>query len=481
MSGMERLGAADSWFLYLEGPTQHLQVTGLLLLDPSSSPDEVTFEKFYEHVEARLDHLPSFRKRMVEVPLGIDHPAMVEDPELDLHQHLSHESFKGRESDFRAFLDHYCSQPLDRGKPLWEMVFATDLDAGRCALVAKLHHTMIDGVTGVGIMADLLDLEADAAADKGRPTEPAPTDPSGIPTATEAMLDAIANRLSDPMRPFRALRRTGSSILRAADAVVTARGAGKEQAAPFGMPRTRINASLTPRRAVSFGTTELQPVKDLKAALGVTVNDVVLAAVATGLRGFLRAHDSLPDVPLVASVPVSVHGQPADPDGTGTTNQVSNMFVHLPVHLDDPMERLRAVQSSASDSKEIQGALGPEMLGDMVDLMPPAFLSLGMTAYSRAGMADRTPAAHTLIVSNVPGPDFPLYLAGAEVTGLYPFGPLMEGSGLNVTVLSHDGRLDVGLIACPDLVPGLGDLQAGIMAGFEELVAEGQKGQVHNR
>lgn len=471
MSGMERLGAADSWFLYLEGPTQHLHVTGLMLLDPSTSPDEVTFEKFYAHVEARLDHLPSFRKRMVEVPLGIDHPALVEDPELDLDQHLSHVSFEGRESEFHAFVDDYCSSPLDRDKPLWEMVFATGLADRRCALVAKLHHTMIDGVTGVGIMADLLDLEPDAPADKGEPAEPAPTEPTGLPTRTESMLEAISNRLTDPLRPVRALRRTGSSILRAADAVVTARGAGKEQAAPFGMPRTRINASLTPRRSVSFGTTELQPVKDLKSALGVTVNDVVLAAVASGLRGFLAEHDTVPEVPLIASVPVSVHGDPAAADGAEPTNQVSNMFVHLPVHLDDPMDRLRAVQSSASDSKEIQGALGPEMLGDMVDLMPPAFLSFGMSAYSRAGLADRTPAAHTLIVSNVPGPDFPLYIAGAEVTGLYPFGPLMEGSGLNVTVLSHDGRLDVGLIACPDLVPGLDALQAGIVAGFDELVA----------
>lgn len=469
---MERLGAADSWFLYLEGPTQHLHVTGLMLLDPSTSPDEVTFEKFRSHVEARLDHLPSFRKRMVAVPLGIDHPALVEDPELDLGRHVFHESFAGRESEFRPFVDRYCSEPLGREKPLWEMVFATDLEGGACALVAKLHHTMIDGITGVGIMADLLDLEPDAPADKGPPQDPPPTLPAGIPTPTESMLEAIANRLADPLRPVRALRRTGSSILRAADAVVTARGAGREQAAPFGMPRTRINASLTPARAVSFGTTPLQPVKDLKSALGVTVNDVVLAAVTAGLRGFLAEHDTVPEVPLIASVPVSVHGRPAEEAGAaGATNQVSNMFVHLPVHLSEPMERLRAVQRSASDSKEIQGAIGPEMLGDMVDLLPPAFLSLGMAAYSRAGLADRAPAAHTLIVSNVPGPDFPLYIAGAEVKGLHPFGPLMEGSGLNVTVLSQDGRLDVGLIACPDLVPGVDDLRAGIIAGFEELVA----------
>ena len=478
MTGTQRLGAADSWFLYLEGPTQHLHVTGLMLLDPATSPDAVTFEKFYGHVEARLDHLPMFRKRLVEVPLGIDHPAIVDDPALDLAGHVIHESFAGRsEQEFRAFLDDFSSEPLDRSKPLWEMVFATDLPDGRCALLAKLHHTMIDGITGVGIMADLLDLEADAPADKGTPAEAVDPDPAGLPTPTEAMLDAVANRISDPLRALRAARRTGSSILRAADAVVTARGSGAEQAAPFGMPRTRINASLTPRRAVAFGSTDLAPVKELKSALGVTVNDVVLAAVSAGLRGFLREHDTVPDDALVASVPVSVHGESTESDdATEATNQVSNMFVHLPVHLDDPLERLRAVQRSASNAKSIQGAIGPEMLGDVVDLVPPPLLTLGMSAYSAAGLADRTPAAHTLIVSNVPGPDFPLYLAGAEVTGLHPFGPLMEGSGLNATVISHDGRLDVGLIACPDLVPDLDDLLAGVLEGFRELVDLGASG-----
>ncbi|MCP4434091.1 MAG: wax ester/triacylglycerol synthase family O-acyltransferase [Actinomycetia bacterium] len=468
MTGTERLTAADSWFLYLEGPNQHLHVTGLMLLDPSSSPDELTFEKFRHYLLARLDHLPPLRQRLVEVPLGIDHPAVVEDPDLDVDDHLVHRSFDGQpEHHFRTFLDEFCSTPLDRSKPLWEMAWADGLADGGTALVAKLHHTMIDGITGVGIMADLLDLTADAPAERGEATKPAPSQPLGVPTTTETVLEAAADRISDPMRPLRAARRTGSSILRTADAFVTGRGAGEEHAAPFGAPRTRINASLTPRRAVAFGSTPLREVKELKRSFGVTVNDVVLASVATGLRGFLLEHHELPDEPLVAAVPVSVHNE----GGDTSTNQVSNMFVHLPVQLDDPVERLKAVQRSASGAKSIQGAMGPEMLGDLVDLIPPVVLSFGMSAWTRAGIADRTPPAHTLIVSNVPGPDMPMYMAGGEVVGLYPFGPLMEGSGLNVTVLSHNGRLDVGLIACPDLVPGLDGLLADILDAFGELEA----------
>lgn len=468
MTGTERLGAADSWFLYLEGPTMHLHVTGLLIADPSTSPDLLDFPKFRRHVAARLDHLPMLRQRIVEVPLGIDHPETIDIGDLDLEEHLTHFPLDGQpDSAFRELVDRFCSGPLDRSRPLWEMLYVDGLTDGRCALVAKLHHTMVDGATGVGILGDLLDLTPDAPADRGEPANPPPEHPPIMPTPTEAILDATANRLSDPLRPLRAALRTGSSILRTADAMVSGRGTGEDHAAPFAAPRTRINASLTERRQVAFGSTELAKAKDLRHAFGVTVNDVVLTACAGGLRRFLEEHDTVPDRALVASVPVSVHDS-GDED-TSATNQVSNMFVHLPVQIADPVERLRAVQRSASGAKAVQGAMGPEMLGDVVDLVPPPMLSAAMSLVTRIGVADHTPPPHNLIVSNVPGPDFPLYFAGARVVGLYPFGPLIEGSGLNVTVLSQDGRLDVGLIACPDLVPGLDDLLDGILTAFDEL------------
>ncbi|MCZ7629703.1 MAG: WS/DGAT domain-containing protein [Microthrixaceae bacterium] len=147
------------------------------------------------------------------------------------------------------------------------------------------------------------------------------------------------------------------------------------------------------------------------------------------------------------------------------------MFVNLPVNIADPVERLMAVHRSSPGAKEIQATLGAEMLGDLVDLVPPTVLSAATSAFVGSRISERIPPAHSVIVSNVPGPDFPLYLAGAEVVGPYPFGPLMEGSGLNISVLSHDGRLDVGLIACPDLVPHLDELLAGVLRGFDELEA----------
>ena len=276
------------------------------------------------------------------------------------------------------------------------------------------------------------------------------------------MWDAVANRMADPLRSVRAIARTGSSLLGAVGAIASGRGAGEDQAAPFSAPHTALNGSLTPHRAVTFDSVPLERLKAIRRHHGVTLNDVLLAACASALRNHLARTSEIPDRPLVAAVPVSVHDQGSD-DNDGSTNQVSNMFVHLPVNIADPVERLMAVHRSSLGAKEIQGTLGPEMLGDLVDLVPPPVLSAATSAFVGSRITERIPPAHSVIISNVPGPDFPLYLAGAEVVGMYPFGPLMEGSGLNITVLSHNGRLDIGLIACPDLVPDLDDLLEGIL------------------
>ncbi len=482
----KRLSAADSWFLYLEGPTMGLHVTGLMLLDPSSSPDTFDYSRFEELLEARIGLLDALRYRVVPVPFGIDHPLLVHE-EPDLSKHVRHVVLPGKpgsakaKREWRALLDEFCASHLDRTRPLWEMLFVEGLPEGRVALAAKLHHAMIDGISGVGFMADLLDLRSDAplhrpdAADlSGDSTGGAPEDNSNseLPTRVRSgeamMLEAITHRLTDPMRPVRAVARTGSSLLGAARTLFEGRGGGPDQAAPFRAPHTPLNGSLTPRRSVAYGSVSLERVKRIRRSHDVTLNDVFLAACASALRDHLQRTGELPDRPLVASVPVSMHDAGSG-GSTGATNQVSNMFVNLPVNVGDPIERLMGVHRSALGAKAVQGAMGPEMLGDLVDLMPPPLLSGATSLFVESRMTDRLPPVHSLIVSNVPGPDFPLYLAGAEVVGMYPFGPLMEGSGLNISVLSLNGHLDIGLIACPDLVPGLDELLAGIISGFSEL------------
>ena len=464
---MERLDPADSWFLYLETQTVHLHVVGVVLLDPSTAPDGLDFRRLRRHVAERLHLLPSFRHRLIEVPFGIDHPVWIEDPDFALDDHLHHHVLPGPggRQELAAFVGAFCSQQLDRAKPLWDMVYVDGLADDRAALVTKIHHTLVDGITGVGIMANLLDTSPDTRPVPAGHDERPRAEP--VPSALEAAWDATLNRLSNPLRPLRAAARTGLSVAGAARTTLASRLGGGEQAAgPLDAPRTPFNSTLSVRRSVAMGTVSLPEVKAIKRAFGVTVNDVVLAAVTMGLRTYLAHHDALTDRPLTCSVPVSVH-QAA---GAGTsTNQVSNMFVHLPVQEPDPVAQLMEVHRGADGAKAVQDALAPGLIGDVVDLIPPPLFHLGADWWSRARLADRLPPVHNLIVSNVPGSPVPLYLAGARLVGLYPFGPLMEGTALNVTVLSTTDVMDIGLISCPDLVPDLDDLLAAMVDAVDVL------------
>ena len=475
MKGARRLSAADSWFLDLEGPTVHLHVTGVLLIDPAESPRRFDYEAFTALLAARMGRLDALRERIVPVPGGIDHPVAL-DVGADLDDHLERVVLPGapgsREAsaEFHRVLSEFVSTPLDRSRPLWAMLFVEGLPEGRVALVAKLHHALVDGVSGVGFMGDLLDLDRDAppGEESSEPDRRAGGSGVDLPSRTDLLRDAVLDRALDPLRPIRAVSRTGASLWGAATAALSARGEREDSAAPFAAPRTSMNGSLSGAREVAFTSIPLEEVKALRRAHEVPLNDVLLAAVSSALRDHLQEHGGLPDRPLVAAVPVSVHDR-SGTDSAESTNQVSNMFVNLPVPLADPLERLAAVHRSALRAKAVQGAMGPEMLGDLVDLFPPGLLAGATSAWVGSGIANRIPPVQSLIVSNVPGPDFPLYMAGAEVVGLFPFGPLMEGSGLNVTALSHNGRFDIGVIACPDLVPEVDRLVEGILGGFEEL------------
>ena len=275
------------------------------------------------------------------------------------------------------------------------------------------------------------------------------------------------SRLSDPLRGARALARTATSVWNAARQV-TGGDQGHTMARPFDAPRTLFNRSITGRRSVAFASVPLEDVATVRDAFGGTINDVLLAACAQSLRSYLAERGEHVERPLVASVPVSVHGREVD---DGSTNQVSDMFVRLPAHLADPVEQLRAVQVDSREAKALHGALGANLLGDVTDLTPPAIFHLASRLYSSADLADRLPPIHNLVVSNVHGPPVPLYVAGASVVGLYPFGPLVEGSGLNISALSDLGKLDLGVIACPDVAPDVAEVADGIVAAVGVLRA----------
>jgi WS/DGAT/MGAT family acyltransferase len=463
---MERISAADAAFLYMENRIVHMHVTGVLVLDPSTVPGGYSFDKFRTHVLGRLHRIPVFRKRLLKSPLGIDHPVWVDDPDFDIDDHLHRIDLGGSATteDLEAWVGDFASEPLDLSKPLWSMNVIEGFADGSFAAVTKVHHVAVDGATGTDIMAQIVDLDAEGTTDG----EPPPYRSDRLPNQAELLFGALGSRVRSPLRGVRALGRSFASAGRVVLEVVGGPEDGPTMARPFDAPRTFFNRSLTRRRSVAFGAAPLDDLKLAKSVFGTTVNDVFLAACTQALRAYLADHGEHLDRPLVVSVPVSVHGQ-AKADAAA--NQVSNMFVRLPVHVEDPVEQLQAVRADTRDAKAVHGALSADIIGDVTELTPPAIFNLASRMYSSAGLADRLAPIHNLVISNVPGPPFPLYVAGARLKGVYPFGPLIEGSGLNITVLSNMGNMDIGVIGCPDVAPDIDALVQGIIDGIEVLRA----------
>ena len=463
---VERLSASDAAFLYMENRVVHMHVTGVLVLDPSTVPGGFTFDGFRTHVLNRLQQIPVFHQRLLRSPFGLDHPVWADDPDFNPTDHMRQVDLGGTAttSDLQAWVGEFATARLDYSKPLWEMVVVEGFADGSVALVTKIHHVAVDGASGTDIMAQIVDLEA-----LPPDTEELALDaPTRLPNQAQLFVGAVASRATSPLRGVRAFGRSLSSIGNVVREV-TARGDDRHSMArPFDAPRTFFNRSLSVRRSVSFGAAPLDDLKFVKSTFETTVNDVVLAACTQALRAYLADHGEHLSRPLVVSVPVSVRGKASD---SAAANQVSNMFVRLPVHLDDPTEQLRAVNDDTSNAKAVHEVLSADIIGDVTEITPPAMFRFASRMYSSAGLADRLAPIHNLVVSNVPGPPVPLYVAGARLRGAYPFGPLIEGSALNITVLSNMGNLDIGVIACPDVAPDIDGLVAGIIEGIEVLRA----------
>ncbi len=471
---MARLSGMDAAFLYLESPTIHLHVTGVIVLDPSDVPGGVGVREIQALVLDRLHLMAPFRHRALMVPFGIDHPVVIDDPDFAIEHHVRGIGVRapGTMIELAELVGDLASSPLDRSRALWEMWVIDGLADGRVALVTKVHHSLIDGATGADLMAHLLDLEpVPAPADP--PTHP--WVPAARPSDLQLVAEAALGRLRDPLRLPRAAVRATRSVADLARTLLSGSDPSRP-ALPFSAPRTIINRPVTARRSVAFGQVPLEDLKAIKARCGTTVNDVVLAACALALRGWLLDHDDLPDRPLVCAVPVSVHGpgggRSDDVDAeAGGTNLVSNMFVRLPMHTAAPCDVLAEIALDTVDAKRLFRAMGADLLLELAQATPPGVFNLASRFLTATHVVDQLPPVHNLVISNVPGPPVPLFLAGARVSGVYPFGPLLESAGLNITVLSNMGNVDIGVIACPDTVPDLWDLVHGIEAAVAALLA----------
>jgi diacylglycerol O-acyltransferase len=459
----ERLSGLDASFLYMETPTLHMHVGMVAVFDPSTVPRGYSFRSIRQLIVDRIPQVPVFQRRLVEVPLRLGHPVWVDDPEFDIDNHLRRAALPspGGMRELGDFAADVTSRQLHRDRPLWEMWVVEGLEDGKIALVAKMHHCTVDGVSGAELLGVLFDLEADPATPEHGVERQLDT---RIPTNLELVSQALIANTVRPVDMVRMMWRTTQAI---AGVRRVRQGDAAKAALPLSAPRTSINVSVHARRRVAFAAANLADDKKLKNAMGTTVNDVVLAICAGALRTYLQAGDELPDVPLVSVVPVSVTPEVAELKGS---NKVSAMFVQLPCELDDPLERLRAIHEGTKGAKEEHQALGASTLQNWAEHASPNLFAAAARLYTGMKLADRHRPVANLVISNVPGPDFPLYMSGAEMLGMFPLGPVMDGMGLNITIMSYQGVLYWGFASDARAVPRLWDIAAAVPFALSDLM-----------
>lgn len=460
---MQRLSGLDASFLYLETAAQPLHVCSILELDTSTMPGGYTFGRLREGLSHRIKAMPEFREKLADNRFNLDHPVWVDDKDFDVDRHLHRIGLPspGGRNELSEICGHIASLPLDRSRPLWEMwvienVAGTDAhDGGRIAVMTKVHHASVDGVTGANLMSQLCSTEPDAP-------HPDPVEGPGDASNLEIAVSGAVKFATRPLKLANVVPMTVSTVIDTAKRVRS----GNTMAPPFAAPQTAFNANVTGHRNIAFAQLDLDDIKKVKNHFGVKLNDVVMALVAGVLRTFLLDRGELPENSLVAMVPVSVHDKSDRPG----RNQVSGMFSRLETSIEDPAERLKVIAEANSVAKQHSSAIGATLLQDWTQFAAPAVFGVAMRVYASSRLSGARPV-HNLVLSNVPGPQMPLYMLGCEVEAMYPLGPIFHGSGLNITVMSLNGKLDVGIVSCPELLPDLWDMADAFQPALDELLS----------
>lgn len=457
MSRYKRLSVLDELFLHLEGPNTHMHVGGAIVFE-GPAPD---YQEFLESAAKRLQLVPRFRQKLLSVPFGLGRPVWVDDTHFNIEYHVRHTALPapGDDEKLKRLTARIMSQQLDRSKPLWEIWFAEGLAGDRWALVSKTHHCLVDGVSGADIMSVILDLTPE-----GTVIEPEPWRPEPEPTADALVVDAVKERLTSPTEALRILQSTlmdpgqvPNRLVEGARAIGAFVGGSLDFA-----PASSLNIQIGPHRRFETVLVELGELKRIKNSLGGTVNDVVLSVVAGGLRRLLKARgERIEDLELRAMVPVSVR---ADADKGALGNQVASIWAPLPVSEGDAVKRLHFVTEKMRDLKSSGQAVGAQLLTSLGEYAPPTILSQAARLVARQ-------RAYNLVVTNVPGPQFPLYSLGREMKEVYPVVPLSDNTTIGIALLSYNGTVGFGLLGDFDAAPDLGVLAEGIEKSIAELGA----------
>jgi diacylglycerol O-acyltransferase / wax synthase len=458
----DRLSAFDASFLHLERRETPMQVGAVAVLEGAPFFDDrgrFRLDDVRELVGSRLHLIPRFRKRIMDVPFGVGYPVWVDDDGFDIarHVHLTKLPKPGRRRDLLSLAERLMSQLLDRNRPLWELWFVEGLDNGEhVGLIHKSHHTLTDGVSGVDIATVLLDFTPEPTV-----LDPPPWVPEPAPDPARLMLDTVCERVTQSAGILRAGKHAADAPQQVVDQVGRlARSFGALVGGNPLAPRLSLNSSVGPRRRLELVRVPLDIAKAVRNAFGCTVNDVVLAAVGGALARLLEARGELHDDLVVKVVcPVSVRDES---EHMKLGNRLSLMFVPIPVGERDPRKRLDAVSASTADLKEREQALSAATLLNLSEYAAPTILGLAARAVHAQPLVN-------LMVTNVPGPQVPLYCLGAEMFEVYPIVPLTKNLTINIAVMSYCGHLHVGVFADPDAAPDVEVLAGALEDEFLEL------------
>jgi WS/DGAT/MGAT family acyltransferase len=483
---MRQLTSLDAQFLAMESARTYGHVSGLAIYDPSTAPGgTLRREDLCRLVGERIHMLPPFRWKLAEVPLGVDHPYWVEDPDFDLDFHIRESAVPppGDDHALATTVARIVGRPLDRARPLWTMYLIHGLPEGRVAVLTKVHHAAVDGVSGAEILSALVDLSPEGRDPKDLPERPDDLSGERVPGQLEMLGRGLLGMPRQPVRAIKQLTRVpnladvpgvqqlplvgtvGRLSARAQKLLASGDTDHILEPPPVSVPKTRFNGKITRHRRFSFGSLPLDRIKAIKNELGISVNDVVVTVCATAVREYLLDRDELPDEPLVSMVPVSVR----TPEQMGTFgNKVSAMIVPIPTDVADHRERLMTAHETLSSAKTRHKAVPATLMQDITQFIPPA-------VHARASRLTMQLAANVgrpmlnLVISNVPGPPMPLYLAGAQLHAHFPVSVITDGVGLNITCMSYQDHVDFGVVVDREMADDAWEFMDRLRTALDDL------------
>lgn len=462
---LEPISGMDATFLYLERHNSPMHVGSVIIIEGS-----LDFETFKKTIQSRLHQIPKMRKKLVYVPLSVDYPYWADDPDFDVDMHLNHIALPkpGGWKELRRVASDVFSDPLNQNRPLWSFTFIEGLDSvsqvpkGSVALVTKMHHVMIDGAAGAGLMSIIFDMMPNT---KPIP-EPRPYNPKPLPNELSLIATSAMSFAKNPFKFPKLIRNTLSATVKAG---FLSRASNAElPTAPFTAPHTQLNGIVSPRKKWNSAILSLSRVKKLYKIMGTTLNDVMLAICAGALRRYLLEKGKLPTKPLVAMVPISTRTA-AESNTQG--NQISNMLVQLATNIADPIERLEEIHENTVKGKTYQKAIGAKTLSSLAEVVPFGVANQAARLYSRFQMAEMHNPVFNVTITNVPGPQFPLYFREHKVHSIMGMAPILDGMGLIITILSYNGSITVSPTSDAKSMPEQGTFSGYILEAANELEA----------